>query len=215
MTPTNAQINLFEAATPAVHSFSLPLPGGDAVFFGSFFSTEESDRLLIVLEQETKWRQEKIKFYGKEIDIPRLTAWYGDSGKTYTYSGIRNEALPWTPTLALIKDRIEAVAGASFNSVLLNFYRSGKDGVAWHSDDEPELGPEPTIGSVSFGGTRCFQFKSKIRTDLDRVDLDLTHGSLLVMRGLTQRNWQHQIPKTKKPVSSRINLTFRKIAKFD
>lgn len=153
-----------------------------------------------------------MRFYGKEIDIPRLTAWYGDPGKSYTYSGISMPPLPWTETLRAIKSRIEGVVHAGFNSVLLNCYRSGKDGVSWHSDDEPELGPQPIIGSLSLGGTRVLQLRHKIRKYLPRVELALGAGSLLVMRDQTQRYWQHRIPKTKKSVAPRINLTFRVIS---
>lgn len=207
----NGQIGLFDRNPSPATSVSLPLPDGDVLFFESFFSAAESDAFFSILKTEVSWRQEKINLYGREIDIPRLTAWYGDPGRSYKYSGITNKALPWTPTLKTIKDRIESASGAKFNSVLLNLYRTGSDGVSWHSDDEPELGTEPTIGSVSFGETRTFQLKHRIRENFERVNIELRHGSFLIMRGPTQRYWLHQIPKTKKTLSPRINLTFRTI----
>jgi alkylated DNA repair dioxygenase AlkB len=187
---------------------ALDLPDGDVSFYPSFFLLAEADRLLQELLRTTAWRQESIKLYGKPIDVPRLTAWYGEEGTGYTYSGIVNEPQPWTPALREVKRAVEAPTGVTFNSVLLNRYRSGKDSVAWHSDDEKEFGENPVIASVSFGGTRTFQLKHKKRNDL-KASVELTHGSLLIMRGATQHNWLHQIPKTSKAVPERVNLTFR------
>jgi len=191
-------------STPQV----LDLPDGDAVFYSSFFAQPEADRLLQPLLTTTAWRQESIRLYGKLIDMPRLTAWYGEEGTGYTYSGIVNQPLPWTPALLEVKRAVDIPSGVTFNSVLLNRYRSGKDSVAWHSDDEKEFGENPVIASVSFGGTRTFQFKHKKRKDR-KARVELTHGSLLIMRGATQHNWLHQIPKTAKEVAERVNLTFR------
>ncbi|HEY0080079.1 MAG TPA: alpha-ketoglutarate-dependent dioxygenase AlkB [Pyrinomonadaceae bacterium] len=192
-------------------SETLLMPDADVIFYSSYFSKEESDHILQKLSNEVTWRQDKITYYGKEMDLPRLTAWYGDSGKAYTYSNIAMSSDEWTPTLLYIKKKIEEAARVNFNSVLLNLYRNGRDGVSWHQDNEPELGKEPVIGSVSFGGTRRFQFRHKKRKELGKTEIDLTHGSLLIMKGLTQIYWQHQIPKTSKPVEPRINLTFRVI----
>ena len=186
----------------------LGLLDGDVVFYPAFFRAAEADRLLRELLTTTAWRQESIKLYGKPQNIPRLTAWYGEEGTGYTYSGIVNEPLPWTPSLLEVKQAVEVPDEVTFNSVLLNRYRNGKDSVAWHSDDEPEFGANPVIASVSFGGTRMFQFKHKKRKDL-KASLELTHGSLLLMRGATQHHWLHQIPKTGKEVAERVNLTFR------
>ncbi|HNN87507.1 MAG TPA: alpha-ketoglutarate-dependent dioxygenase AlkB, partial [Pseudomonadales bacterium] len=139
----------------------------------------------------------------------RLTAWYGDEGSRYQYSAVNLHALPWTPTLLNIKQRVEAHSdGITFNSVLLNLYRNGSDGVAWHSDNEAELGPKPIIASVSFGQERPFQLRHIQDKNL-KYSLPLPHGSLLIMRGETQRNWLHQIPKSAKAMAPRINLTFR------
>jgi alkylated DNA repair dioxygenase AlkB len=191
-------------------SQALDLPDGDVVFYASFFPQVEADRLLQELLTTTTWRQESIKLYGKPIDVPRLTAWYGEEGTAYTYSGIVNEPQPWTPALLEIKRPVEVRAGVTFNSVLLNRYRSGKDSVAWHSDDEKEFGENPVIASASFGSTRTFQLKHKKRKGL-KASVELTHGSLLIMRGATQHNWVHQIPKTAKDVPERVNLTFRAV----
>ncbi|MDY6805777.1 MAG: alpha-ketoglutarate-dependent dioxygenase AlkB [Cyanobacteriota bacterium] len=183
---------------------------GEVILYSHFFRTEESDRFFSDLYENVKWRQDIIKMFGKEMPLPRLTAWYGDEGQCYTYSGIEQNPEPWTPTLKLIKSKVEEVAKVTFNSVLLNLYRNGKDSVSWHSDDEPELGKNPVIASVSFGATRRFSLKHKISKDR-KVNLDLPNGSLLLMKGETQHSWQHQITKTAKTVEPRINLTFRTI----
>jgi alkylated DNA repair dioxygenase AlkB len=189
---------------------TVDLPEAEVVFCPAFFSAPEADRLLRELRDTTAWRQETLKLYGKAINVPRLTAWYGDEGTSYIYSGILNVPLPWTPALIEVKHAVEPPSGVVFNSVLLNRYRTGQDSVSWHADDEPEFGEEPVIASVSFGGTRTLQFKHKTRKDLN-ASVALTHGSLLIMRGGTQANWLHQIPKTAKPVEERLNLTFRVI----
>lgn len=195
--------------TPAGRRFELP--DADVTFFARLFVGADADRLLADLRRTTEWRQEVMEREGREIPLPRLTAWYGDPDRSYSYSGITMESLPWTEPLLEIKARVEAVSETAFNSVLLNLYRDGRDGVGWHSDNEPELGEEPVIGSVSLGGTRKFALRHKKRRDL-KFELDLTHGSLLVMRGATQRFWLHRVPKTEDEVEPRINLTFRRIA---
>ncbi len=187
---------------------SLSMPDGDVLLYRTLFDGKESNQLFSELHDNTNWKQESVKLYGKLVPIPRLTAWYGDSGKSYTYSKIAMSPEPWTPTLLVIKSKIEALSGVQFNSVLLNLYRHGSDSVAWHSDDEPELGENPVIGSVSFGGTRRFMFRHKYKKELKK-EVVLTHGSFLIMKGATQHFWQHQIPKTAKKIEPRINLTFR------
>jgi alkylated DNA repair dioxygenase AlkB len=189
----------------------LTMPDAQVAFFPEFFQPNESDHIFQRLLNQTNWRQEKIRVYGKHLDLPRLTAWYGDPGKAYSYSGISMVPDSWTENLLSIKQRVDAAAGVGFNSVLLSLYRTGEDSLSWHQDDEPELGEDPVIASVSFGGTRSFQFKHKARKELSKVSIDLTHGSLLIMKGPTQRFWVHQVPKTAKPVPPRINLTFRVI----
>ena len=188
----------------------ITMPDAEVVYFANLFSLAEANSLLNDLKREVSWQQEKISLYGKEHDIPRLTAWYGDSEKTYTYSGITVTSLPWVDRLLEIKTRIEEVSSFSFNSVLLNRYRTGSDGVSWHADDEAELGQNPVIGSVSLGEARDFQMKH--RTLDERRNIKLENGSYLLMRGSMQHHWLHQIPKSKKPLDERINLTFRYIA---
>ncbi|MFM7316777.1 MAG: alpha-ketoglutarate-dependent dioxygenase AlkB family protein [bacterium] len=188
----------------------MDLPEAEVLFYPQLFPDAVANRLLQELVETTQWRQDSMKIYGKPTPLPRLTAWYGDPGARYIYSGIVNEPLPWTSVISEIKKVLEDISGVGFNGVLLNRYRTGKDSMGWHSDDEPEFGPNPVIASVSFGGTRNFQFRHKRQKDL-KSNIELTHGSLLIMRGGTQENWQHQIPKTARPVQERLNLTFRRI----
>lgn len=196
------QTNLFEDPLNV-----LPFDGR-AEWLPAFFSREESDRFLQTLTREIDWKQEPIKLFGKLIMQPRLTAWYGDDDKPYSYSGITMQAKPFTPALKLIKERIEPVAGCKFTSALLNLYRNGQDSMGWHRDNEKELGPEPIIASVSFGATRTFQFRNYADKKLIR-SLQLSHGSLLIMRGVTNHFWEHRVPKTNTAVAPRINITFR------
>ncbi|MDB9476213.1 alpha-ketoglutarate-dependent dioxygenase AlkB family protein [Dolichospermum circinale] len=181
---------------------------GEVILYQNFFNTQESSQLFEDLSSKVKWKQEIIQIFGKKMPIPRLTAWYGDEGKSYTYSGIEQHPEPWNTTLQFIKSKVEEIAKVSFNSVLLNLYRHGKDSVSWHSDDEPELGKNPIIASVSFGATRRFSLRHK-HSKNHRIAIDLTSGSLLLMQGETQHFWQHQIAKTAKEIQPRINLTFR------
>ncbi len=181
---------------------------GDASYHPHFFSNHESNELLQLLIQEIQWKQEPITIFGKQIMQPRLTAWYGDETKPYSYSGITMHPHSFTPALIHIKQKLDAFANCQFTSALLNQYRNGNDSMGWHRDNEKELGPEPIIASVSFGATRKFQFRNYLNKN-DKLSLPLTHGSLLLMRGTTNHFWEHQIPKTKQPIDIRINLTFR------
>jgi alkylated DNA repair dioxygenase AlkB len=197
--------------TPPQRSFErLEMPEAEVIFYRTFFADARANTFYDELYRNASRKQEQIKLYGKLIALPRRTAWYGDEGRSYTYSGITVTPHPWMPVLLEIKQEIEAVSGVTFNSVLLNLYRGERDSVAWHSDDEPELGRNPVIGSVSFGATRRFQFKHK-RNKAIRRQIDLPHGSYLLMRGPTQHSWLHQVPKATKPCGPRINLTFRVI----
>ncbi|MBO0800041.1 MAG: alpha-ketoglutarate-dependent dioxygenase AlkB [Blastocatellia bacterium] len=198
-----------EAGSPDLQVKKIPLPDADLQLFSGCFSAEEM--ILQRLLSEIRWQQDYLRFYGKEVAVPRLTAWYGDDGKEYTYSHITMKPHPWTELLLGIKGKAEALSGVEYNSVLLNLYRSGADGVSWHQDNEPELGDDPVIASVSFGATRIFQMKHLKRKDIPRVDIPLVDGSLLVMGASTQRFWRHRIPKTEKAVGARVNLTFRYI----
>ena len=184
---------------------------GQVIIYQHFFDKLESDRFFLELLSNINWQQDRIKIFGKEVSLPRLTAWYGDPGKSYTYSGITMNPDPWSLNLLAIKERIEETVRVNFNSVLANLYRNGQDYVSWHSDDEKELGINPTIASVSFGATRRFLLRHRSNKNLETVDLSLGHGSLLIMKGSTQHYWKHQVPKTAKVKTARINLTFRVI----
>lgn len=197
-----------ESANPKIGK-EISIPDSDILHFHGLFGSSDADDLLARLKSEIQWQQEQIKLYGQVHDLPRLTAWYGDPGKTYTYSGIVVDSLPWTQPLLEIKEKIEEVSGVTFNSVLLNRYRNGADSVSWHADDERELGKNPVIGSVSFGEVRPFQLKHKTRDEKTKIVLG--HGSYLLMQGPTQHYWLHQIAKSKKVLAERINLTFRRI----
>jgi alkylated DNA repair dioxygenase AlkB len=174
------------------------------------FTENESRRLFQQLISSIEWKQEELSMYGKKVKTPRLTAWYGDENKSYKYSGVRFYALPWTEDLLFIKTITEALSGETFNSVLLNLYRDGNDSMAWHSDDEPELGTNPIIASVNFGQERRFDFRQKKDHSI-KHSVMLENGSVLIMKGDIQHHWQHQLAKTAKAIKPRINLTFRKI----
>ncbi len=197
----------FSSGAPRKEMYSLQ--DADLLLIEHFFSKEESDVLYEKLMKNINWLETKITVYGKEHDTPRLTAWYGDAGTKYTYSGLKMSPFHWTEDLLFIKGKVGDEANINFNSVLLNLYRSGQDSVGWHRDNEKEFGTNPVIASVSFGETRPFHLKHKFKKDIDKVIIPLTHGSLLIMKGKTQHYWEHQIPKTAKDISPRINLTFR------
>jgi alkylated DNA repair dioxygenase AlkB len=185
------------------------IDNGEYLFYPNFFSKSESDFYLQKIKEKIDWKQESMNMYGKQVNFPRLTAWYGDNDKPYSFSGITLKPKPWNTELDEIKQKIEPISNVSFNSVLLNQYRSGNDSISWHTDAEKELGLNPVIASVNFGATRKFQLRH-IHTK-DKLEIELTHGSLLIMLGELQHYWQHQVPKTNKLVGERINLTFRVI----
>lgn len=193
----------------------IPVENGTLQLLPSFYDAFQANSLLNQLTVETVWKHEPIMLFGKEVMQPRLTAWYGDSGTAYSYSGIQMNPLPWTPLLAEVKQAIENVSGKQFNSVLLNLYRDGKDSMGWHSDNEPELGRNPFIASLSLGASRRFHLKPRYRKELETIRLDLANGSLLLMGGALQHHWLHQVSKTKKAVGPRINLTFRWVEEKD
>ncbi len=183
---------------------------GTLEYTPDFYSSEKATQLFHLLKQEIKWKSEKIKMFGKEVNQPRLIAWYGDPEAVYTYSGLTMRPLLWTDALLKIKERIESSVGQNFNSVLLNYYRSGQDYMGWHADNEKELGKRPVIASLSLGATRRFQLKHR-REDLGLLTIELENGSLLIMKDDMQEHWLHKVAATKKEVGERINLTFRKI----
>jgi alkylated DNA repair dioxygenase AlkB len=169
------------------------------------------ERTLKELIEQIPWRSEVINLWGKEHLQPRLTAWFGDAGARYTYSGLSLEPLPWTNLLSTLRGRVEALAETEFNSVLLNYYRDHRDSMGMHSDDEPELGRNPVIASLSFGAQRTFVLKHKFNKTLKPLHVELASGSLLVMKGATQHHWKHGINKLARPCGPRVNLTFRRI----
>lgn len=176
----------------------------------SFLSPHDATSVLCALTAEVAWESHRIRIFGREVDSPRRSCWVGDPDAVYSYSGTRFAPHAWTPTLLGLRQRVGEACGAAFNSVLCNLYRDGRDYMGWHSDDERELGGEPIIASLSFGAPRRFVFRLK-RDHSIKHAMVLEHGSLLVMRGTTQRDWQHALPRTARPVDRRINLTFRRI----
>jgi alkylated DNA repair dioxygenase AlkB len=180
---------------------------GAYIYIPNYFNNELSETYFKIFLDDIQWRQEEMKIYGRLIKFPRLTSWYGDSNKPYTFSGITLIPNVWTKELLEIKNKIELQFDLGFNSVLLNLYRDGSDSISWHTDAEKELGQNPIIASVNFGATRKFQLRHK--ETKERIDINLENGSLLIMQGELQHYWQHQIPKTKKDIGQRINLTFR------
>lgn len=217
------------------NGYKVIVPNGELIYVEDFFSRKISDRCVeYFLENDAVdwrkanwkdlsedlfnsihftnilWRQDSIKLYGKVIPLPRLTAWYGDSGKSYTYAGIKSEPNEWNKGLLYLKKAIEDFGNLNFNSVLLNWYRNGDDYLNWHADDEKELGTNPVIGSVNFGETRDFILRRN-SDESQKITVPLKHGTLLIMRGEIQRYWQHSVPKRKRVRGSRFNLTFRHI----
>lgn len=171
---------------------------------------DEAGTLDDVLERQVDWQIHRIRMFGKWVDAPRLSCWIGDPGAAYRYSGQHFEPHAWPDALVPLRERLQAELGVPFNSVLANLYRDGRDAMGWHSDDEPELGPEPVIASVSLGATRRFVLRRRDDHAVKQT-FALTSGSLLVMRGTCQREWQHALTRTVRPVGRRINLTFRHI----
>jgi alkylated DNA repair dioxygenase AlkB len=188
----------------------LNLPDAEIIYYPHFFDKIEADAIFVQLTNDIPWQQDDIRVFGKTHPQPRLTALYGNEGKPYSYSNIKMQPHPWNSLLQKIKLSVESVSDTNFTTVLLNQYRDGKDSNGWHADNEKELGTDPIIASVSFGAERVFQLKHNSISGL-KQNILLEHGSLLVMKGTTQHFWKHQIPKTSKAISSRINLTFRVI----
>lgn len=189
----------------------IPMPDAEVYYLPELRLTQTAEAVMKQLIDEVPWRGENIIVWGKTYPQPRLTAWYGDNGANYTYSGIHLAPLPWTHTVIDIKNRVEEIAGTNFNSVLVNYYRDHHDSMGLHSDDEPELGRWPIIASLSLGEERTFILRHKTRRDLKSVRLQLASGSLLLMKGDTQHCWKHGIEKKKRSCGPRINLTFRRI----
>lgn len=189
---------------------SVPLPGADVRLARAWLSPVEADAVFASLCSGIAWERHRIRLFGREVDSPRLSCWIGDADAVYRYSGARFEPRPWLPVLSLLRERLSRQLDAPFNSVLANCYRDGNDAMGWHADDEPELGESPIIASLSLGAERLFAFKP--RTQAGRpLRLHLPHGSLLVMAGATQRSYRHALPRTRRVIGERLNLTFRQI----
>jgi alkylated DNA repair dioxygenase AlkB len=181
------------------------LPDTELILCDSLFTKEESDNYYNVLLNTTSWREYEMEIYDKSLKVPRMISWYEDQ----TNIGVALDCPDWTPELLQIKERVEAETQVKFNSVLLNLYRNGNDGVSWHSDREQNFGKDAIIASVSFGETRMFKLRHKFKKEIPQLEIPLYHGSYLLMGGTTQSFWQHQVPKTAKDILPRINLTFR------
>lgn len=178
----------------------------------AFLPAPLADGWLAQLRRELDWSQQEIRLFGRRVMQPRLIAWYGDPQAVYSYSGLTLEPLPWHPVLRELKRRLERLTGGRFNSVLANAYRDGRDSMGWHSDDEEELGATPLIASVSLGAARRFLLRPRARASGARTrstGITLEHGSLLLMKGASQHRYQHALPRTRKQIGLRINLTYR------
>lgn len=178
-------------------------------YYGKIMTSFDANRYFELLLNNILWKNDKTIVFGKAIVTKRKVAWYGDSDYSYTYSNSTKQALAWTKELLGLKHMIENVTGSNFNSCLLNLYHNGNEGIAWHSDDEESLGRNNNIASLSLGAERKFLFKHKLTKQI--VSILLEHGSLLIMKGSTQTNWLHSLPKSKRILQPRINLTFRSI----
>ena len=189
-----------------IHTNILPVDG-DVYYYGKILNSEETTYYFERLLTTIAWKHDEAIVFGKKLTTPRKVAWYGDIDFSYTYSQVTKQALPWTPELMKLKQLVQNTTGASFNSCLMNLYHSGEEGVGWHSDGEKMLGP--VIASISLGAERKFSFKHK--QTKQPVSILLENGSLLVMKGETQRHWLHCLPKSKNVTRPRINLTFRTI----
>ena len=186
------------------------LAGAELWFAPDWLEAGQADALFAQLRDSVEWETHRIRLFGREVDSPRLSSWIGDEDAAYTYSGTRFQPQPWPPALVGIRCRLARELDCPFNSVLANRYRNGRDYMGWHSDNESALGPQPIIASLSLGVARRFMLKHRQQSSR-KLELPLTHGSLLVMRGDTQANYRHSLPRTARPVGERINLTFRRI----
>jgi len=186
------------------------LPNADVMLIDNFFTKEESDYYYNALLTQTRWREYEMPMYDKVVTAPRMISWYEDKANV----GVDPTIPEFTDDLKAIRDRVEAEVNLKFNAVLLNLYRNGKDGVAWHSDKTNKSGNDPIIASVTFGETRLFRLRHKTDKNINQVEIPLHHGSFLLMAGTTNSFWEHQVPKTARPVLPRINLTFRQVKRM-
>ncbi len=197
---------------PMVEFEQVTLTGGSLLWSPAALDLQQADCWLAGLHSEIHWQEETLMMFGRPVPVPRRVAWHGDAEARYRYSGVLHQPAPWTAQLTAIRQWLEQVSGGGFNSVLANLYRDGNDAMGWHADDEPELGRQPVIASLSLGATRRMRFRRKDRQG-DSFQLDLGHGSLLVMDGDTQQYWQHCITRSRRVTEPRVNLTFRQIVR--
>lgn len=210
---------LFGVPEASMTPQQIVLEDAHLLYFPHAFRTDEADRFLDYCLTTLSWKQDQILIAGKRIPLPRLQSWYGDPGAHYGYSGLALDPLPWTSELLVARERVQTLARQTFNSLLANLYRNGFDSVGWHSDNEKELGQKPIIASVSLGVTRVFEMRrvgghvgGHVGEPKRKVlQIPLTHGSMLLMAGDTQRYWQHQLPKNRSVIAPRVNLTFRTV----
>lgn len=191
------------------HTINLLPQDGIVNYYGKLLNQQKATYYLETLLSTIEWKNDEAIIFGKKIITKRKVAWYGDKPFEYTYSNTTKLALAWTKELLELKALIEQETGETFNSCLLNLYHTGEEGMAWHSDAEPDLKKNGAIGSLSFGAERKFAFKHK--QSKETVSLTLEHGSLLMMKGSTQTHWLHRLPPTKTTHQPRVNLTFRTI----
>lgn len=187
-------------------------PGLDLTLVRGALALDAADSAFATLRSEVRWRQDHLRMFGRTIPVPRLESWVADEGLDYTYSGVHHDPDPWFTALADLRDLSGRLSETTFNSVLCNLYRDGNDGVDWHADDEPEFGPMPVIASLSLGATRRFDLR-RVDDHSTKIELELHHGDLVIMRGTTQALWRHRVPKTRRDVGERINLTFRTVVR--
>lgn len=180
---------------------------GTVNYYGKLLTRQQADHYLEKLLTTIAWKNDEAVIFGRHIVTKRKVAWYGNENYSYAYSNITRHALKWTKELLELKNMVEEKTGEVFNSVLLNLYHTGEEGMAWHSDDEKTLGKDTTIASFSFGAERKFSFRHKQTKEV--VSMMLEHGSLLVMKDTTQTHWLHCLPKSKRITTPRVNLTFR------
>lgn len=189
---------------------ALDLPDADLRYAPDWLDRDEADALFADLLTGIDWQTHRVRLFGRTLDSPRLSSWIGDPEARYRYSGHTHSPRPWLPALSALRERLDAELGIGTNSVLANLYRDGRDSMGWHADDEPELGRDPVIASVSLGAERRFLLKRRDGAGSSHA-LPLAHGSLLLMQGATQAFYRHALPRTARPVGPRLNLTFRQI----
>jgi len=194
----------------ATEKIDLNLPDSDISYYPNFLNPKDADAYFKLLRESVPWQQDKIKIFGKEHFQPRLTALYGNNNRPYSYSNITMQPHLFTELMSNLKKKVDEIALTDFTTCLLNLYRDGRDSNGWHADNEKELGENPVIASISLGDERYFHLKHRNVSELKHKIL-LQHGSLLLMKGKTQHQWLHQVPKTARKIGERINLTFRVI----